>query len=499
MSHLTRRSFLAGAAAIPFTLWLEKYGWAQPTTPRIRFDARSTQGQAMLKIYAQAVNKMKTATAEGDPRSWVFQWYTHAVKSSTTKSAEIARIYPSPSAFRSLAVDMWNTCQAHGPTDNENFFLPWHRMFVFFFESIIRTVSGNSTFTLPYWNYSVTGTNHGVMPSQFRMASDPTFKSLFVSKRNSGVNSGQPIDQGQPPGVLSPAGSLRECSYAPQGGRQGFCMNLDQNLHGTIHVLVGNGQNMGSVPWAAGDPIFWMHHCNIDRLWASWNAGGRKNLATSSFLAKTFVFAAANGTKVVAKVQDFLDIAKLGYRYDRLESVPSCPPTSLTGEEAEVSPRSRARMQAPVALGAAPARVALEPAAELGGEEVSLPDRVKSLPPKHRLYLVVRKLRAHAQPNVLYNVYLDLPSGTAPAQGQAYWVGTVHFFDAVGHGGHDQNPAAEAGERDNKFFSFDITDVAKRLQSQGRLGAKPTLTIVPAGQPAAEAKPVVGEMTLVEQ
>jgi hypothetical protein len=47
--------------------------------------------------------------------------------------------------------------------------------------------------------------------------------------------------------------------------------SLDQNIHGTVHVFVGNGQGMGSVPWAAGDPIFWMHHSNIDRLWVSWN------------------------------------------------------------------------------------------------------------------------------------------------------------------------------------------------------------------------------------
>jgi hypothetical protein len=32
--------------------------------------------------------------------------------------------------------------------------------------------------------------------------SGATFKSLFVGKRNPGVNSGQAIDQGQPPGLV---------------------------------------------------------------------------------------------------------------------------------------------------------------------------------------------------------------------------------------------------------------------------------------------------------
>src|SRR3954452_22855077 len=83
MPNVTRRAFIGGGAAIPFSLWLEKYGWAQAATPRGRYDARSTQGQAMLKLYAQAVGKMK-ATAEGDPRGWVFQWYTHWVPGPMT-------------------------------------------------------------------------------------------------------------------------------------------------------------------------------------------------------------------------------------------------------------------------------------------------------------------------------------------------------------------------------------------------------------------------------
>ncbi|HKO08858.1 MAG TPA: tyrosinase family protein, partial [Alphaproteobacteria bacterium] len=60
---------------------------------------------------------------------------------------------------------------------------------------------------------------------------------------------------------------------------QGFCATLDFGLHGNVHVWVGNNQGMASVPWAANDPIFWMHHCNIDRLWASWNKGNCKNPA----------------------------------------------------------------------------------------------------------------------------------------------------------------------------------------------------------------------------
>jgi len=38
--------------------------------------------------------------------------------------------------------------------------------------------------------------------------------------------------------------------------------------HGSVHIRTG-GQ-MGSVPRAGFDPIFYLHHCNVDRLWWNW-------------------------------------------------------------------------------------------------------------------------------------------------------------------------------------------------------------------------------------
>jgi hypothetical protein len=39
-------------------------------------------------------------------------------------------------------------------------------------------------------------------------------------------------------------------------------------VHGAVHVRVGG--DMSSVPTAGYDPIFYLHHANIDRLWAQW-------------------------------------------------------------------------------------------------------------------------------------------------------------------------------------------------------------------------------------
>ena len=56
---------------------------------------------------------------------------------------------------------------------------------------------------------------------------------------------------------------------------------LEGGIHDEIHFAVGGaigdvGGAMSDVPTAAFDPIFWVHHSNIDRLWAEWSCSGGK-------------------------------------------------------------------------------------------------------------------------------------------------------------------------------------------------------------------------------
>jgi len=44
-----------------------------------------------------------------------------------------------------------------------------------------------------------------------------------------------------------------------------------ESIHDSIHVLVGGNGHMSSVPVAAFDPIFFLHHCQVDRLLALWS------------------------------------------------------------------------------------------------------------------------------------------------------------------------------------------------------------------------------------
>ena len=499
MSRLSRRKFVAtgaagvGASALMFT----RPAHAAPFT---RFNVASANGQAMLKKYAAAVKIMK-GLPPGNPLSWDFQWYSHWVPgTSTSQSFKTAKInatsFPTP-ANKALAQTMWDGCQAHGAGMTEDFFLPWHRMYVCFFEDIIRTVLKDNTFTLPYWNYSVAA--GFPIPKEFRMQNDPVFGPLFEPKRRTVVNNGQAIFTGMGTAAdLSPAGALAEAKYSQSGAVQGFCLNLDQNLHGNVHVFVGTQQNMGFIPNAAGDPIFWMHHCNIDRLWVSWNAvAGHTNPTTASWLNQSFTFAGTNGQAITGVNKDYTNTRKCNYVYDQLTAAPALVAAAPAAVAAAAAPAPLAiAAQADtgtIPLGTKPARRSLRATAGMAPpSKTPLAARLEALPNERRLYLVIKNLYAEAPVQAIYRVYLDLPEGAAPSDPlNSHYVGSFNYFDSAGHERHAMHAA--------KPYSFDITDVAANLGAMNLLKTEPTVTIVPSGEPSDDAKAVVGDISIVEQ
>lgn len=490
MTIISRRTFLGTAAVVPFSVWYERVGFAQAVMTR--FDATSPQGKAMLALYAKAATRMMGAgTPEASSSSWNYQWYTHAVRPDRTKAAEVTRVYPQPGGPRDLANEMWSTCQAHFQPQNEPFFLPWHRMYVYFFERIVRKMSGDATFTLPYWNYSTSDAQkHGVLPIEFRRPLDTALRSLYRANRNRpttqspqtpNVNNGEPIDKGAP-GALSLA-ALKQGSYLPIGALQGFNQSIDFGLHGNVHVGIGASDNMGSVPWAARDPIFWAHHCNIDRLWASWNKNGGQNPG-GAWLDRTFIFADENGTRVAAKVSDFRAVNLLNYQYDALEPAPVGFTPALIPEGVGL-PQPTILSRGQTDLGTGPTRVVLQTAG-------ALPESVATT---RRTYLIVRDMRADAAPGVVYNVYLDLPENAAPASRPPHLAGTINFFGGVPHEGHEMGTTGSGG----RFVSFDVTEVIRDLRARQLLRPQPSITIIPAGGAATNARATVGEIALAEQ
>ena len=235
-----------------------------------------------------------------------------------------------------------------------------------------------------------------------------------------------------------------------------------------------------------------MHHCNIDRLWASWNAAGRSNPP----LNQTFVFADGSGSRVVANLSDVLNLANLNYTYDQLEPVPQANARPALAAAFVRQPGEKIRAATGrIALSPAAVQVPLTPKATATAAPRALASHVEALDANGRMYLVVRDLKTDLPPATLYAIYLDLPANPTLAQKKAHAVGVFNFFHA-----HDQQAAGHEAmaAAHSSAASFDVTTLLQSLRKAGTLTEKPVVTIVPVRPPNAAAKPVVGDVAIVE-
>jgi hypothetical protein len=167
--------------------------------------------------------------------------------------------------------------------------------------------------------------------------------------------------------------------------------------------------------------------------------------------------------------------------------------TGMRPNSSSLVPESKGKIIAtasgPISLGADAVTVTLAPSAAGDREVTTLPLALKSLRGDQHLYLVLRDLQASQPPGVLYELYLDLPSGSRPGENDPHYVDVFDFYNAVG----------VAAPNPTRFFSYDITDVVKTLQARNLLSERTTVTIYPSGKPANNAIPVVGRIELVQQ
>lgn len=554
MTSLTRRTLLKSAVAAPVAMAIPHVATAQTTT-LLRYDLASPKGQEMLVIYADAVRAMEALGPE-NPMGWLWHWYTHFVDSRTTKADEITRIFgDTPSPLRTLAEEMWNTCQSHAG-QNPNHFLPWHRIYVYYFERICREVTGRADFTLPFWDYTSTDpAKCGIVPVEFRSPGDPVFDCLYRAERSELANTGEPLHKNQPTNVMDIDDIMRKTAYSSAGSVMGFCRSVDSGIHGRLHVLIGNRLGMGTVPYSGRDPLFWVHHSNIDRMWASWNRYGGKNPSGTTWGQTYFVFADANGVRRRRKLSDFFGVLANGYTYDTFIPKPVDPPADPdpvatvaappgatlaagamlaavavpgdgndsrgTERREPVDTKRRAATVGGLLAAAVSADVAAASKAEevvarggnavklggLSGASVDLlpaagtrATRVLGLDPSHptkRTYLVLKDLHAWSQPEVLFHVYLR-PGNGAGKLDKATYAGNINFFDAEFH---DHGNGALGDALGENFYSFDVTEILRDMGRKNLPAASSSLrvTIVPAGIPTNGSEPLVATIALVRQ
>ena len=100
-------------------------------------------------------------------------------------------------------------------------------------------------------------------------------------------------------------------------------------------------------PRSAADPIFYLHHCNLDRIWESWNRLGNSNPTDPKYLNRKFTFADRNGKRVDMPVSAGDRVAQLGYEYDKYEQPPKpgvWRPKPAATPLAQTSPRQSRRL-----------------------------------------------------------------------------------------------------------------------------------------------------------
>jgi tyrosinase len=218
---------------------------------------------------------------------------------------------------------------------------------------------------------------------------------------------------------------------------------------------------------AALDPIFWLHHANIDRLWEAWRRStpARFNTSEAGWLTMHFEFVDPSGNPAGFDASEVLEIeAQLGYTYSGLPApVPAPPPGER--EELFVMPDDLpAEMiggsEEPVVLeGAADAETTLSVSAPSGPGLESIDAGGPSA-----VYLNIDDIEGEANPGLLYGVYLNLPDDEAPDPDSPHYVGVLPFFgiESTLPDAADDRPPHRLG------YVYDITDTVAELTSRGR-------------------------------
>ena len=293
---------------------------------------------APILWYARGVKAMQQRPLT-EPTSWRFYAAIHGIDRTLWRELGYLSSSESPPSAQ-VRAKFWSQCQ-HGSW----YFLPWHRGYLLAFEAVVRDaivgLGGPADWALPYWNYFKSG--QAALPAAFASRTWPDADGdnpLWVAARN-----GPEDDPGNVYVDLNDVNldALNEPEFSgtASGGSRGFGGvdtgfmhggpqhgQLEAQPHDQVHGDVGGPpQDPGlmSDPDTAGlDPIFWLHHANIDRLWEVWRrADGHLDPDSPKWLGgpaaggeRAFAMPMPGGATKTYTPQDVDDLATLDYGYD---------------------------------------------------------------------------------------------------------------------------------------------------------------------------------------
>jgi tyrosinase len=182
------------------------------------------------------------------------------------------------SDFRDMHVSA-ATDEEHGNVG----FLPWHRAYILDLERELQAI--DPSVTLPYWRFDRPAPN--VFTREFMGVPNSVGRVEFIA--------GHPFNTWRTDGALgisrvpsfvpgaAPAGLLTEVQTIALGGPKAKASYasfdvMEGNPHGSAHTRFTGFIRF--IQTAARDPLFFMLHANVDRLWAKWQWARKRTSAT---------------------------------------------------------------------------------------------------------------------------------------------------------------------------------------------------------------------------
>lgn len=267
------------------------------TTLMVRPEWQAFKTTPRYDSFLRAVRLMKANTQATDPRSWSYWTNIHL-----------------------------NRCPHSIP-----YFFAWHRGYLYYFERQMRAVCGDSQLVLPYWDYYTNPT----MPAEF--TNPGTDNPLYVSRVNNNVRQ-----------ALSMAPFSSTLTNFPTNSPNAFEPSFESAPHNLVHNIIGGVMADMLSPT---DPIFWLHHANVDRLWVAWvSAGNGRKMPSigSSYWSGSHIY---TSSLTMPRSYTYSTRTNLGYRYQN-ESFPTGLPLARSAlsspDLVEAAPYEPTRMQPPL-------------------------------------------------------------------------------------------------------------------------------------------------------
>jgi tyrosinase len=494
---------------------------------------------APILWYARGVKAMK-ARALNEPTGWRFYAAIHGIDQNLWQQLG----YWSPGDPMPSSADIetyWNQCQ-HGSW----YFLPWHRGYLIAFETVVRDavvkLGGPSDWALPYWNYFKP--NQDALPPAFAAANWPDGQSdnpLYVPQRYGPTNDGNvtvPVSMINLNALADPdfTGDANGGSPGFGGVNTGFSHGgqvhggIETQPHDWVHGLVGGGDPQSNLPGlmsdpdtAGLDPIFWLHHANIDRLWEVWRKNPSSHVDPSdanwvngpqAVGEGAFVLPMPNGMSWTYTPGRMSDLSQLNYSYDDV-SPPSATPQAVarlqrlgvTPATANALARSTAMVDPKTVelLGAnnqslrltgtgTTTSVALDAVVQRKVSTSLQAAATAAKPAPDRIFLNLENVRG-LNDATAFSVYINVPEGDDPARHPELLAGSIALF-----GVRKATLADGQHAGDGLTFVLEITHVIDALHLAGTLNVSQLhVQLVPMRRVPEAAQISIGRISIFRQ